>query len=54
MEMKLVPFDSDLWDIYTGAYGSVRTEVKILMGHKKTAPPSGTGTSGLPETTGLV
>ncbi|HIR57955.1 MAG TPA: hypothetical protein IAA54_09825 [Candidatus Gallacutalibacter pullicola] len=41
MEMKLVPFDSDLWDIYTGAYGSVRTEVKILMGHKKTAPPSG-------------
>ncbi len=37
MELTLVPFDSELWEIYTGAYSDVRAEVKILMDHKRSS-----------------
>lgn len=32
MEMQLLPFDSPLWEIHTGAYGNVCPEIKLLMG----------------------
>ena len=31
-ELVLVPLDSELWEIYRGAYGNVSREVAILMG----------------------
>lgn len=38
MEIKLLPFDSELWEEYRGAYGNVCEEVKILMGDIKDIP----------------
>lgn len=36
--MKLLSLDSDLWERYTGAYGSVREDVALLMGEAPFAP----------------
>lgn len=38
MEMQLLPFDSPLWEIYTGAYGNVCPEIKMLMGAEPATP----------------
>jgi len=37
--LKLTPFDSELWDILHGAYGNVCEEVRILMGDVMEIPP---------------
>ncbi len=34
MEIKLLDFSSPLWDVYKGAYGSVKEEIELLMKHK--------------------
>ena len=34
-ELKLTPFDSELWEIYAGAYGNVVNDVKLLTGDEK-------------------
>lgn len=39
--MTLVPFDSPLWNRYTGAYGNVCMEVRILLGDVADIPPQG-------------
>jgi len=37
--MKLLPFESNLWEIFTGAYGNVCEEVRIIMGDVDKIPP---------------
>ena len=37
--MKLVPFDSELWEVYRGAYGNVCEEVRIVIGDIENIPP---------------
>ena len=37
--MNLVPYDSELWSLYPGAYGNVCEEIKIVMGDIKDIPP---------------
>lgn len=37
--MKLVDLDSDLWEVFCGAYGNVSEELKILMGEVDKIPP---------------
>jgi len=34
-ELKLVPLDSELWEVYRGAYGNVAYDVKLLTGEEK-------------------
>lgn len=36
--MKLIHFDSYLWDDYTGAYGNVKDDVALLMGKEEDVP----------------
>lgn len=40
MNMNLIPLDSPYWETYTGAYGSVLPEIKILMGEVPISPQS--------------
>ena len=37
--MKLVAFDSELWEVYRGAYGNVCEEVRIVIGDIENIPP---------------
>lgn len=34
-ELKLVPLDSELWEVYQGAYGNVAYDIKLLTGEEK-------------------
>lgn len=38
MQMKLLPFDSPLWETYRGAYGNICPEIKLLMGAEPMSP----------------
>ncbi len=38
MEIQLIPFHSELWDIFKGAYGNVCEEVKIIMNKENPIP----------------
>lgn len=38
MNMNLIPLDSPYWETYTGAYGSVLLEIRILMGEEPISP----------------
>ena len=41
--MRLFSLQSDLWDQYPGAYGSVRQEVAVLMGEAPLTPQNPSG-----------
>lgn len=38
MDIKLTPYDSPLWDDYTGAYGNVCKMVQVIMGDLAPSP----------------
>lgn len=38
MDIKLTPYDSELWDTYRGAYGNVCEIVQVIMGDLEPSP----------------